>query len=700
MLEQNDVIYASGLQPPLYAALADVVSSEFGNPTILLVPDKQFNTAISDCETCCGNRALPFPAWNVLPYAHKYPDAEITATRINSVWKYLQKKNPVLIATPLSLLWFTLPPDIIEQHSTQLTVGMDVAPSKLGGNLSSAGYRREPLVEFLRTFARRGEVLDFFSPAHPNPIRIEFLGNKIDEIRLFSTRDQRSIAKIKGAQILPCIEWLTMDDFSADELMSHLHDNARQMMSRRELEELTARIALDRHFPGEIWFAPIFKPSPISPMSVFMQKNPMLIVVEPERCSDEIDDFVNSAMELYERVSWEDFSPLPPEFVFPHVEYIKKMLVDCSVLSPRIKSIYIREIPTDIGAIDFDSRQVIPSHSPTELLSQMEALISAGTVFVSVSSDRQRERIGELLGGRIPVPIRRGAVSRSFSMPDDNIAVISGDEILGFSRTMFTPERYHQGRAMLAHYGLEQGDLVVHADYGIAKFMGIKPLEIEGRTTELLQLSFAGNERLYVPIENFYLINPYLGSSSASRLSKLGGKKWANVKAKTRAKIFELAGELIRIYAMRQVKNRPPMNHIEEWEHELKKSFPYEETDDQRRAIKDVLSNLEDKHPMDRLLCGDVGFGKTEVAIRAAVRAVSQGYQIAMLVPTTILAVQHTDTFRERLSKLPLRIEMMCRFTPPKKTLEIAHDITDGKVDIVIGTHKLLSDKILSLIHI
>jgi len=688
MIKSGERIRAAGLVEPQWAALADFLARERALPVVLIVPEKFYTRTLCNMETAARERTLPFPSWDILPYEHNYPDAALVATRILTLRQFLNLEKPVVVTTPKALIWSTLPPDELIEHSFELAIGAQISPEILSQKLVKAGYNREQLVEFLRSFARRGEIVDFFSPAHANPVRCEFFGDIIDEMRLFSTRDQRSIGKIKNATILPSMEWLTIEEPSPEELMSRLTRDAKKFFTKSQLEELSARIALDRHFPGEIWFAPIFKPAPVSPLKFFNENKPLLIAVEPEELEDELSKFIEKTHELYERVSWEEFPPLPPDILFPDNKRIVAQIANSHV--------QIRQISTTESDIDFGAREIAEFTGSGEILHQMDELLSKGKVFIAVSSDRQKERIEQKLGGKIPIPTRRGSISQSFAIKTDDaqIAVLSGARILGFTHTMFQSHRYHTGHAMLSHYGLEPGDFVVHADYGIAKFLGIKPLDIKGITSEFLQLEFEAAEKLYVPMEDFFRISPYIGSAEAARLAKLGGKKWDKAKLRTKARVFELAGELVRIYATRQVKEREPYRPAPEWEQMVKKSFVFDETEDQQTAIDEILADLESEHPMDRLLCGDVGFGKTEVALRAVIRVVAQGFQAALLVPTTILAVQHFETFSKRLEDLPINVEMLCRFTPAKKVSEILEKLDTGAIDLVIGTHKLFSDKV------
>ncbi len=685
--QKDRMVNVSGLTPPLWAALADFVAISNSCPVILVVTEALFSTVYSDCKTASKDRALQFPPWDVLPYEHKYPDSEMVASRIFTLWRYFNETSPVVITTPKALSCRTIPRKELDNHISHIVKGMKISPEEVCHKLSTAGYRREELVEYLESYARRGEIVDFFSPGHRDPVRISFFEDDVEDLRLFSTRDQRSISKIKDAYILPAVEWLTMEKGSPDELMVKLRPDAKRLLTNSELEELSARIALDRHFPGEIWFAQLFEPSPVNPFEFFQIKNPIIIAVEPESLEDESLKFQQKALELFDRISWEEFKPLPPQYIFDY-DVIEKI---------SNSKIFIREIPTSQTDVNFSTQRISISSDKVEIFRTMESLSQTGDVFVAISSQNQKNRIAKKIGGAIPVPTRKGIISESFKVKvakDEITSVISGDELLGFSRALFEPSRYHQGRILLAHYGLEQGDLVVHSDYGISQFLGIETLQLDNRNTEFLLLIFAQSEKLYVPMEDFFKVNPYIGPERLAKLSKLGGRKWSVVKAKTRQKAFELAGELTRIYALREVKKRKPFEPDYELESMLYESFPFDETPDQQRTIQEVLSDMNAEKPMDRLVCGDVGFGKTEVAIRAALRAVASDYQMAVLVPTTILAVQHYETFLERLKDFPVRISMLSRFTRPKDARDIVEKISNGDVDIVIGTHALLSEHV------
>ena len=688
-LERGEKISAGGVSAPVIAGLSDWAARYFKRPVLVLAPEDIAKDLLRDAEFTAGERALPFPAWDILPYEHQYPAPEIVAERIFALWRLRQTEDAIVVAPPLSLMWRTIPENLLEEFSLSLKLGEKVPPEQIVRLLERSGYHREAVVEYLQTYARRGDILDVFSPAHPDPVRVEFFGDEIDSIRFFSTRDQRSLGKAKSARILPATEWFTVDlaISEEEEKLSPLAEKLPQSV----VDEVVAQLRLDRHFPAKIWYAPIFEPAPVDPIKVLSARKPIIVAVEPENLVEEISAFCRKARQLYERVLWEDLEPLPPENLFPSPEEIEAFLESAHIV--------IREIPVGERAIKFSIRDVDVPDSVVGLLELFEKAQKGGKVAVVVSSENQRARIEAKMGMRLPVSVvqaSRGMLSRSveIGLREGRFTLISGDNILGFSRAMFVPKKYHTGKAMLSHYGLSQGDYVVHSEYGIARFLGIRELEVNGRRGEYLELEFAGEEKLYVPMEDFYLVNPYLGPKEMVQLSRLGGTKWSATKLRAKKQIYELAGELMRIYATRQIKTRPPFERAPEWEEYVRATFPFEETPDQLRAIEEVFADMDSEHPMDRLLCGDVGFGKTEVAIRAAVRAVASGKQVAVLVPTTILALQHYETFSKRLSELPIRVEMLCRFTSPSRARKIKQDIAAGKVDIAIGTHMLLSDTV------
>ncbi len=687
-LAQAKTINLAGLPIPLMATCADWFARKNNVPVLLIVPEIEFDKFRADLAATATARALCFPAWDVLPFEHKYPDAEIVAERILCLNDYMRLENPVVLTTARALFWRTLGVEELENSRFRVSKDMHISPESLAQKLVNAGYRREQLVEFVRDFARRGEIVDFFSPAHEDPVRVEFFGDDIDELRFFSTRDQRSVRKVKDALALPAVEWLTLENSSAEELLAHISQNLRYLLDDNELAELTARISLDRHFPGEIWFSPLFEPAPVLPLDFFAHKDFTLFAYQPELIEDEAKTFAETARELYLRASWENFRPLPPSTVFETAERICNYLANAKIA--------MRDIPLGENAIDFRARDIIEKESTADIFGQMAELLKAGKVYVAMFSEKQRERLESRLEGKLPVPVVDGAVSKSFSLPTSEgvISVLSADRLLGFSRAFYAPKRYHSGKATLSHFGLETGDFVVHSDYGIAKFAGISALSDKGATAEFLTLEFENGEKLYVPMHDFYLISPYIGPKESAKLAKLGTKKWSQAKLRAHSKIFELAGELVRIYATRQVKARDKFVEPNEWERAVVQSFPFEETTDQLTAIDDVFRDLSADHPMDRLLCGDVGFGKTEVALRAAMRVIGSGYQVAVLVPTTILAVQHYENFSARLAEIPITVEQLSRFTPDARVKEICDRITAGKIDLVIGTHRLLTDKI------
>lgn len=667
---------------PICCALGNTIALEKNEPVAIVVPEKLFEKIRWDIQTVSEDRSLLLPDWDIQPYEHKYPDKELVAYRINTLWSIMSSRRPFVIATtPSSLMLPTLQPDVFRSLVLKIEMGMSIPPDDVVSILNKAGYEPETTVEYLGSFARRGNILDFFSPAHQDPVRLEFNGDTLESIRFFSTIDQRSLKKSDSALILPCREWGL---HNPQNIRSSISSSALEIVGADELEEIIARTILDRNFPGEIWFGPLFEPKPVFTFEILKRIGVKYnLVIEPEEVENEIITFENTAKELFERVKWEDFPPLKPEVLFPQPDEVIECLKD---------AIEIRSLPTETDEIDFAGENISIPRDPESLNEFFKNLSSKyKNIFVAIHSDVQRERLSRNLGGYIPFPVCRGTISESFAL--HNTAILSADEILGFVRTQFIPRYYHQGPMKILHGGLSTGDLVVHSDYGIARFLGIETLEIGEHKSEFLSLEFENKEKLYVPMENFHLVSPYFGPSGIP-LSKLGGRKWLNTKTRAQSKAFEMAGELLRIYALRNVKSRQQYLPNDEWERVVSQNFPYIETPEQYESIMQVLDDMEKNKPMDRLVCGDVGFGKTEVALRAAVRTVANEKQVAVLAPTTVLALQHYETFTQRLNRLPINIAMLSRLTNPQKVKRIIKDLADGKIEIVIGTHAILSDKV------
>jgi transcription-repair coupling factor (superfamily II helicase) len=316
-------------------------------------------------------------------------------------------------------------------------------------------------------------------------------------------------------------------------------------------------------------------------------------------------------------------------------------------------------------------------------------------VFIACDNKIQLERMDDILERTADnVAMMVADISEGFVFPSEHFAVLCDHQIFARKYHRFKRRRSKEGVALSSYTNLNVGDYVVHVDYGIGRYKGLKEITVDKRLRDCLLIQYLGNDRLYVPIEEFNRVQKYVGKEGKPQLTKLGGSAWEKVKARTRKAITEIAEELIKLYAERRSKSGYAFSPDDAWMRQLEASFPYDETPDQLTAIDDIKKDMTAPHPMDRLLCGDVGFGKTEVAVRAAFKCVSDGKQVAVLVPTTILAQQHLLTFTDRLRDFPVRIEMLSRFKTRREQTEIVKDLKDGKVDVIIGTHRLLSKDI------
>jgi transcription-repair coupling factor (superfamily II helicase) len=530
-----------------------------------------------------------------------------------------------------------LPPAEARPEPIGLRPGLELGVEGLGESLALAGYERAERVDDRGQFAVRGGIVDVFPTTGREPMRVEFFGDEIESVRAFSPFTQRALHPVAEATLYPAVE-RRLDLFEPE-------------LSVDEGEEATVEVPED--------LAPVLE-------------RPPDLVFQP--------DDVRGVWE-------EDGAAEPPS------------LAGSTELDP-----FPQSQPFSFEA----QRPAIAARGLAEAESELAALLRSGQrVVVAFPHRGEALRTQNLLrrvearmlepGDEIPeepellfavAPARRGFVWRELGLvllPDHQVF-----------RRRVPRERRLGGRALQSFADLRTGDYVVHEDHGVGRLLGFETKTVAGITRDYLLLAFRGEDRLYVPHEQLGKVSRYVGAdASAPALSKLGGKAWQTLKSRARESVRELAGDLIQLYAQRQTREGVAYDLSSEWLPQLEASFPYRETPDQEAAIEAVKEDLEAPRPMDRLVCGDVGFGKTEVAVRAAFAVAVNGRQVLLLAPTTILAEQHYNTFRERFRDFPVRIEMVSRFVPAKETKAILADFTAGKVDVLIGTHRILSRDVI-----
>ncbi|HHS49858.1 MAG TPA: transcription-repair coupling factor [candidate division Zixibacteria bacterium] len=686
-IAQGEIPELSGASGLGTAILADYIVRELGR-TVLWVSDEDINTRRPDSIALAGEeRVLAFPEWDIDPYEHRHPSEEIVATRLDTMLRISDGEPRIILATPKSLLIPTISPTALDEMTIRLSVGDEIAPDELIERLVAIGYEREELVEFLGAVSRRGDVVDVFTAMHRDPVRLEFFGDTIESIRTFSAENQRSRAKLISVEIPPAVEWARKfwqaKECSREELIPEIAKN----LDSEQIEEVIDRMAVDRNFPGSLWLSGLFEPRLAWPEE-HLPKDSILLIEEPDALMDSADNFLAIAEKHNAELAREDEIHIPPREIFPDSKLLAERLSRHSVIP-------VRHFGTEERTIDLGFREIPAGfEGPVAFRKALEKFRAEDCdISIVCQDDFQLRRLPELMPEITHPPAFIDEISSGFQHKPSGEVIITGWTIFGRRRRKAQRKHYREGSVYALPTGLAQGDLVVHSDHGIGKFLGTETLESRGFTAECLVLLYADGERLFVPVEDFHLVQKYLGGESAP-LARLGGTAWVKAKEKARAGIMALAGELVQLYALREISSgfsAPPEDDLST---ALAESFKFDETDDQLKSIAEVIADMERPRPMDRLLVGDVGFGKTEVAIRAAFKATRGGKQVAVLVPTTVLAEQHYRTFRERLEGLPVNVDMLSRFRSPKEQKKTVAGLADGSVDILIATHRLLSKDI------
>ena len=536
----------------------------------------------------------------------------------------------------------------------------------------------------MRDAGLRGEVLDIYPPGDEDAVRIVFGFDTVEDIRHFDPISQSSTDSLEQFNLIPVREILWTD--------ARIDALERRLTKGEGAEQLIEELRETRACPNEELYFPMSFDAPGS-LTDYLSDASTLFLVDPERLDTGAQILARECSELYTQarteVSRDGASkrplPRPDELLMPLdplIEGRKRRILFPSIKDPDATQRI--QVPCD-GARSFFGNVAF-------LREELGNLIQAGyEVTIFSESESQGLRIEHLLR-EFPVEINPMSVSAGFTLPELKITVIQENEIFGRRRRIPASVKKAKSRAIDTFVELAPGDFVVHVNYGIGKFLGIERITAAGTERDYIRLEYAGEEMVFIPIEQVNLIQRYIGQEGREpRLDRMGGKSWENRKDRVRRSVEDLAHRLVELYARRKTARGFGFPPDTDWQLEFEAAFPYEETEDQLRCIEEVKTDMESPRPMDRLLCGDVGYGKTEVAIRAAFKVVADGKQVAVLAPTTVLVFQHFQTFRRRLAAFPVRIEMLSRLRNRKEQKQTLDELEAGKVDIVIGTHRLLS---------
>ncbi len=700
----------------------------------------------------CAETVLTFPASESDPYAGSSPHAETLEQRALTMWRLANGGHDFTLLTARSLARRTTSPDGLKRMGAYLRRDEEFSPEELAERLVASGYVREDPVAAVGEFSIRGGILDVWGPGRPSPLRVEFFGDTVDSIREFDPETQLSTAQLKEVEIAPMREFaVTGDDLRL--WAEFARDRWRDERYDRALRDRTVFADDGETFPGWEWLVSLVAPTDSCAFDYL--RNSVLVVDEPGGVDSYLSNVYATLAENYAATEAGDDLALRPDELYLKPEELhsrieamtrielrtlgrssasvdQQIRLDAEQPKVQIGRSRIGAAPplflfplgnlADVPEIELHSRSVRRYHGRlVDLAKDVKRNSDIGSTLFAMNSLGVAERVSEILRefgveARLVLGTESGEAgpgaivtvgqpSGGFELPSAGLLVHVETDLFDEAsdaalRTEIKKETTKRKKSKTAAFlsdfrDLKSGDYVVHIDHGIARFAGLQTLDLGGKKGEFMLLFYADEAKLYVPVERLDLVQRYSsGEGTQPTLDRLGGIGWQKTKAKAKRAMRDMADELLRLYAERKLVGGYAFAADTPWQAEFEEGFPYTLTADQETAIVDVKHDMEEAVPMDRLLCGDVGYGKTEVAMRAAFKSVMESKQAAILTPTTVLAYQHFETFRTRFAAFPVKIELLSRFRAAKDQKEVVKRIEEGDVDIVIGTHRLLSKDI------
>jgi len=663
-----------------------------------------------------------FPHWEVAPYEPLTPHSELEALRLATLNALLAGTAQAVVTTIAAIQQRLIPRTILQSLTEELILEEEYPREPLHQRLYALGYRPMPVVEDRGTFSLRGDILDIYPPTLEQPVRIDFYGDYIERMRVFDPASQRSSdKKLQRLLLLPAREMVLTGEHLEyfGQSLKQRCDTIGLARSKREavLEEVREGLLA----PGRAFLLPLNYPQ-LDSLFDYLDSTRLIIHNSPavEQALDQFNQQINAGIK---RMSSGD-----EPYVEPHTLYLAPQELEAKLAAMRridLSDLHLYHLEQQRTVFQINSRSnsaiisanpLSSQHNTTEdrgrlhqLVSQIKSWLEQKWAVILVCCQAgQAERLCDLLAPHQLVPtvlanqrwheqqsaglsLLIGDLSRGFQLADEQLVVLTEEEIFG-QRTRRQHRSQLRAKASLSSLSeLKDNDYVVHTDHGIGRYLGLEQITSEGLNGDFIQIEYAGGDRLYLPIERIEKVQKYAAAEGHSvRLDKMGGNGWEKTCHKARAVVEEMAQELLKIYARRQMEKAEPFSPPDEVFRQFEAAFPYEETPDQLAAIQEVLTDMQSQRPMDRLICGDVGYGKTEVAIRAAFKAVLDSRQVAIVVPTTILARQHFQTLLERFRDYPVNVEMISRFRSAAEQKQVIAKLADGSVDIVVGTHRLL----------
>lgn len=670
---------------------------------------QELDTVLEDTPI---NRVF-FPSGDSIPLDKTASSLSLTSWQISSLYQIAANTGPTVAVTSLQALYdCILPEKYLLEEATIISKGDIISMSTLKEKLAQLGYETQSQVEKVGDCAIRGGIIDFFSPSSEFPYRIEFDVDIIDTIRQVDPETQLSIKQAESCMVLP-VSHLVLNEKTIDNATSMLEmflltvrmDNPTL---RENMKRDTEFIKNSVRFTGIEHYLPFFY-GKATRLLDYLKEMPV-VWIDPDKITEVYKRYRTDTMEVYingikrgELLPQKELDDIE-RLEFPHITRINPSILTYSLKAPesvqKSKPVTIQHAQPDpmVGKLEDVGSFVKSKHE-------------AG--FSVIVATKQPLRVKELIGiettekpDNLPldpgdpveiepfIDIINISLEKGFEDRRRKILLLTDHELFGWRRRIKATRRFKGGAPIQSVDELHPGDLLVHLTFGIGIYRGLKTVTAAGITKEYLQVEYAKGDKLYIPPERLSLIHKYLGNPETVTINRLGGREWPEALAKVARGTKDIAAELLKLYARREIAKGVSYQEDPIWQQELESSFPYEETQDQLRAITDVKHDLERSKPMDRLVCGDVGYGKTEVAIRAAFQVIVAGKQVGLLCPTTILALQHYNTFKERYAPFPVKVEQLSRFKGKTSQKKVVEGLEDGTIEMVIGTHRLLQGDI------
>ena len=719
-----------GLNGSDRAFLISKIYQQLRLPVLVVAPSiKEAGTFLEDLRFFNPAVEFPlfsFPAYNILPFKFLSYHSETAARRIHALYQMLTANPPPIVVTSVdALLQKIIPKQEIVNYAELLVAGEEIERDYLIEKLVSGGYAHASIVEEPGDFCVRGGIVDIYCPLYADPVRIDFFADRVESIRVFSAASQRTIKSIDEAIVLPAREMVLNKEF-LPQIINRIRSRAAELeIPVTEIRKIVDAVRYGQGFPGIESLLPLIYPRLDSVFDYLPEKSLVVSTgtADLERAAMDCENLI--AQNFAESCQAKKLC-VEPSALYLNWSQIKDLIAQNKPLAFKMLEVQESQGFNRLAEIKFEA--AIGSNADITLslknYQDKENLLKPLVDWINEKRRRglttvlvcrtktQAERLKSLL---IPYGFQfkfadtfaqakiepgtlylcLGHLSAGFIWVDESMAIITEAEIFGLKPLHRKSPQPRRSSEMLDLQDLKKGDLIVHIEHGIGRYDGLVKLKVDGLTNDFLLIMYKDGDKLYVPVDRMSMAQKYMGVEGIEPvIDKMGGNSWKRIKARVKRSAEKIAGELLKLYAKRKYEKGVTFTPVDGYFRDFEAGFEYEETADQVKAIEDVLQDMYQSTPMDRLICGDVGYGKTEVALRASFLAVNNGKQVAVLVPTTILAEQHYATFSKRYERYPINLACLSRFRPAREQKQIIESLKAGRLDIVIGTHRLLQKDI------